>query len=125
MPLSHPFDQPPAPATLTEVAPGVHWIRMPLPFALDHINLWALEDGDGGWDGTSYEAVMTTGDVTPNQRKAGQIDHSLQLQFDTGRRHFFGAGRFSLYRLGQCRKAPGSSATNGCGYQPCEKRGSR
>jgi glyoxylase-like metal-dependent hydrolase (beta-lactamase superfamily II) len=24
--------------------PGVHWLRMPLPFALDHINLWLLED---------------------------------------------------------------------------------
>lgn len=34
-------------ATLKEVAPGVHWLRMPLPFQLDHINLWALEDGDG------------------------------------------------------------------------------
>lgn len=30
-----------------EVAPGVHWIRMPLPFALNHINLWLLEDDDG------------------------------------------------------------------------------
>lgn len=38
-------DAPPAGET-REVAPGVHWIRMPLPFALDHINLWLLEDGD-------------------------------------------------------------------------------
>ena len=30
-----------------EVAPGIHWVRMVLPFALDHINLWLLEDGDG------------------------------------------------------------------------------
>ena len=30
-----------------EVAPGVHWIRMPLPFALNHVNLWLLADGDG------------------------------------------------------------------------------
>ena len=29
------------------MAPGVLWIRMPLPFALDHINLWLIEDGDG------------------------------------------------------------------------------
>ncbi|HEY4998951.1 MAG TPA: MBL fold metallo-hydrolase, partial [Usitatibacter sp.] len=29
------------------VADGVWWIRMPLPFALDHVNLWILEDGDG------------------------------------------------------------------------------
>ena len=27
-----------------EVAPGVLWIRMALPFALDHINLWLLAD---------------------------------------------------------------------------------
>lgn len=27
-----------------EVAPGVRWIRMGLPFALDHINLWLLRD---------------------------------------------------------------------------------
>jgi len=45
--LDYPFAEPPEAGTLTEVAPGVHWIRMPLPFALDHINLWALEDGDG------------------------------------------------------------------------------
>ncbi len=41
----YPFANPPAPGTTTEVAPGVHWLRMALPFALDHINLWALEDG--------------------------------------------------------------------------------
>ena len=29
------------------MADGIWWIRMPLPFALDHINLWILEDGDG------------------------------------------------------------------------------
>ncbi|MCK7491174.1 MAG: hypothetical protein MZW92_05065 [Comamonadaceae bacterium] len=31
-----------APGTAVEVAPGVRWLRMPLPFALDHINLWLL-----------------------------------------------------------------------------------
>lgn len=30
-----------------EVADGIRWVRMPLPFALDHINLWLLADGDG------------------------------------------------------------------------------
>jgi glyoxylase-like metal-dependent hydrolase (beta-lactamase superfamily II) len=45
--LSFPHAAPPAPAALTEVAPGVRWLRMPLPFALDHINLWLLDDGDG------------------------------------------------------------------------------
>src|SRR5882672_9404822 len=45
--LSFPHAAPPAPAALTEVAPGVRWLRMPLPFALDHINLWLLDEGDG------------------------------------------------------------------------------
>lgn len=34
----------PAPGMTVEVAPGVLWLRMTLPFALDHINLWLLED---------------------------------------------------------------------------------
>ena len=34
-----------------EVAPGVFWIRFPLPFALDHINLWLLSDRYEGRDG--------------------------------------------------------------------------
>lgn len=38
---------PPPVGRAIEVAPGVRWIRMPLPFALDHINLWAIEDDDG------------------------------------------------------------------------------
>ena len=33
------------------VAEGVKWIRMPLPFALDHINLWLLRDNIDGQDG--------------------------------------------------------------------------
>jgi glyoxylase-like metal-dependent hydrolase (beta-lactamase superfamily II) len=45
--ISYPFPEVPAPATTIEVAPGVHWLSMPLPFALDHINLWLVSDGDG------------------------------------------------------------------------------
>ena len=45
--LSYPFKDVPARGETIEVAHGVHWIRMPLPYALDHINLWALDDGDG------------------------------------------------------------------------------
>lgn len=32
---------------MREVVPGIFWLRMPLPFALDHINLWLLADDDG------------------------------------------------------------------------------
>lgn len=45
--LSYPCGQPPAAGSAREIAPGLWWIRMPLPFSLDHINLWALRDGDG------------------------------------------------------------------------------
>jgi glyoxylase-like metal-dependent hydrolase (beta-lactamase superfamily II) len=46
--LRFPHAEPPAPGTWQEVAPDVYWLRMPLPFALDHINLWVLRDG-AGW----------------------------------------------------------------------------
>lgn len=45
--LEYPFDSVPEAGETREVAPGVSWIRMPLPFALDHINLWLIEDGEG------------------------------------------------------------------------------
>ncbi len=51
--LDYPFaDVLPAAGNVHIVAPGVCWLRMPLPFALDHINLWLLRDeidGCAGW----------------------------------------------------------------------------
>lgn len=51
--LSYPFgDQLPELGSTLEVAPGIRWIRMALPFALNHINLWLLRDeldGREGW----------------------------------------------------------------------------
>lgn len=44
--LEYPFAEQPAVGAATEVAPGVLWLRMPLPFKLDHINLWAIRDGE-------------------------------------------------------------------------------
>ena len=46
--LHYPFgDTLPATGAAMPIAPGVRWIRMGLPFALNHINLWLLDDGDG------------------------------------------------------------------------------
>jgi len=45
--LDHPWTAPPAPGTTVTVASGVRWLRMPLPFKLDHINLWLLDDDEG------------------------------------------------------------------------------
>jgi glyoxylase-like metal-dependent hydrolase (beta-lactamase superfamily II) len=47
MSMHYPHALPPAAGERIEVAPGVFWLRMPLPFQLDHINLWLLRDGDG------------------------------------------------------------------------------
>ncbi|WP_310568204.1 MBL fold metallo-hydrolase [Hydrogenophaga sp.] len=51
--LHYPLgDALPEPGRTLAVAPGVKWIRMGLPFALDHINLWLLRDtldGREGW----------------------------------------------------------------------------
>ena len=46
--LTYPFGEPPGFGTMLEVAPGVHWLRMPLPMSLNHINLYLLE-GNSGW----------------------------------------------------------------------------
>lgn len=45
--LVYPLGDPPEAGVAREIAPGVRWIRMPLPFVLKWINLWLLEDGDG------------------------------------------------------------------------------
>jgi glyoxylase-like metal-dependent hydrolase (beta-lactamase superfamily II) len=52
-PLDFPYADLPQLGHTIQVADGVAWIRMPLPFALDHINLWLLDDDDG------YTAVDT------------------------------------------------------------------
>lgn len=60
--LQYPCGEPPAPGEVREVAPGVLWLRMPLPFALNHINLWAVADEDENGPGW---AVIDTGTKTP------------------------------------------------------------
>jgi glyoxylase-like metal-dependent hydrolase (beta-lactamase superfamily II) len=47
--LQYPWPETPPPGETIEAAPGVRWLSMPLPFQLDHINLWLLEDHEGGW----------------------------------------------------------------------------
>ncbi len=45
--IQYEFDDKPGIGNTFEIAGGVHWLRMPLPFALEHINLWLFADGDG------------------------------------------------------------------------------
>ncbi|MCG3188490.1 MAG: Hydroxyacylglutathione hydrolase [Burkholderiaceae bacterium] len=55
--LSYPCGTPPEPGHGREIRPGVRWLRMHLPWALTHINLYALAD-DSGW------AIVDTGAQT-------------------------------------------------------------
>ena len=46
-PFDYPYPEPPADGHPLLVAPGVHWLRQPLPFELAHINLWILDAPEG------------------------------------------------------------------------------
>ncbi|MGI1662871.1 MBL fold metallo-hydrolase [Palleronia sp. KMU-117] len=45
--IRYPFDAPPAPGDATEIAPGLLWLCLPFPGPLGHVNVYALDDGDG------------------------------------------------------------------------------
>lgn len=67
-PLHYPFGtQVPERGGFLEVATGIRWIRMPLPFALDHINLWLLRDAINGREGWT---VVDCGADTADTRAA-------------------------------------------------------
>ena len=60
--IAYPYGETlPEPGTAMEIAPGVRWIRMPLPYALNHINLWLIADDGGQW--CAVDTGMDMGDV--------------------------------------------------------------
>jgi len=68
----YPFAEAPEAGSVTQVAAGIFWLRMPLPFALNHINLWLLDDG-AGW------TVVDCGYASEGTRAAWEriFDHHL------------------------------------------------
>jgi len=57
----------PQPGEALDLAPGLRWVRMGLPFALDHINLWLLRDrldGREGW--TIVDCGIASDDTRAN-----------------------------------------------------------
>lgn len=52
-PVRFPIETPPAHGECIEVAPGILWTRLALPFRLNHVNIYLIADGDG------YAAVDT------------------------------------------------------------------
>lgn len=67
--IRYPWESPPAPGSAVEIAPGVHWLRLPLPMRLDHVNCYALDDrmqGGAGW------TLVDTGLDTTRAREVWQ-----------------------------------------------------
>lgn len=60
--ISYEFDKRPAEGETMHVAEDILWLRMPLPFSLNHINLWLIRD-DAGW------VIVDTGVDTRHSRK--------------------------------------------------------
>ncbi len=46
-PLLFPYPTPPPPGEMIEVARGILWVRLALPFRLDHVNIYLIQDGAG------------------------------------------------------------------------------
>ncbi len=60
--LVYPFAERPAYGAVMPVAPGIYWLRMPVPIpGLESINLWVLEDGPGL---TLVDTGVATAEVT-------------------------------------------------------------
>jgi len=46
--ITFPYPEPPEPGAVREVAPGILWLRFTLPFLLNHVNAYLVEE-PGGW----------------------------------------------------------------------------
>lgn len=65
--LRYPFeDDVPAEGEAIEVADGILWLRLPLPMALDHVNIYALDDTLHGGDGWT---IIDTGFSTKTTKR--------------------------------------------------------
>jgi glyoxylase-like metal-dependent hydrolase (beta-lactamase superfamily II) len=70
--IHHPLDGRPESGEVIDVAPGIRWLRLPLPFQLSHINVWLLREGKG-W------ALVDTGLFTNTTREVWKnaLEHGL------------------------------------------------
>jgi len=64
--LVFPFPVPPEQGKVIEVAPGILWARIPLPFRLNHVNVYVIDDG-AGW------AILDTGIGNNATRAAWEV----------------------------------------------------
>jgi len=69
------------PGKVMEVVDGVYWVRMPLPFQLDHINLWLIDE-HSGWTLidtgiNNAETIRLWFKLLPNLPHGGRINRLI------------------------------------------------
>ena len=103
--LTFPIPVPPVPGSVTEIAPGIRWLRLPLPYRLDHVNIYLIQDGDGwaaldtglgtdacraAWDRVGHADPVDRDATEPEsnrQRETGDQDHDMPVAEETGASH--------------------------------------
>ncbi|WP_220636916.1 MBL fold metallo-hydrolase [Georgfuchsia toluolica] len=73
--LSYPCGEVPQVGCAREIVPGILWVRMPLPFSLNHVNLWILRDGDG-W--AAIDAGLQSSETAAAWRRLCGSDGALE-----------------------------------------------
>lgn len=115
--LAFPFENPPETGEVIAIREGLLWARLPLPFRLDHINIYLLEDDDGwiiidagidskgsraSWQalldgplkGFSFKALLITHHHPDHIGLAGWLCETLEIPLMTSRTGFLAAMNF-------------------------------
>lgn len=69
--LNYPFVNTPEPGGHLEVTKGIFWLRLPLPYDLNHINVWLMDDGE------SWTLIDTGVSVAETRSVWGRLDETL------------------------------------------------
>jgi glyoxylase-like metal-dependent hydrolase (beta-lactamase superfamily II) len=99
--MEYPFSSPIKPGEIREVAEGVFWIRLALPFRLNHVNAWIIDD-DGGWTivdcGIDCDSTRAIWESTLSGFLAGRAVHRVIATH--GHTDHVGAAGFLCCRTG-------------------------
>ena len=86
--IVYPWTEPPSEGEVIEVAEGVLWARLPLPMALDHVNVYALDDQDRPppetldyWRSAGMAADILDQRATERPFNFADVVHPLPLGF--------------------------------------------
>lgn len=71
--ITYPFEKKPKTNILKEIVPSIYWLRLGMPFSLDHINLWLIEEDN-------YWTLIDTGPNTSASKASWQEIFSTQLK---------------------------------------------